>query len=440
MAQKAIREYDAKKMLARHMEKFSEGRIKYQGRAVLVTADNSLDDQVADNSWLKSERLVVKPDQLFGKRGKNNLLAVNAGFEQAKAWIAARMNREARVHQAFSASGQPLDAGVKGTLTHFIVEPMIPHTALQECYLAFSGQREGDCIYFSPVGGIDVEENRDKIITIDVPTDTDGAGFDFATPLKGQFSGGEVSQLAEFIRVCFKFYRDLHFGFLEFNPLLVAQDQIMPLDVKARLDDAAGFLCNESWAITAFPEPFGHSPTPEEKYIAELDRKSGSSMKLTILNPQGRVWTMVAGGGASVIYTDTVVDLGFGDELANYGEYSGDPSTEETREYTKTILGLMTKEKAAGGKVLIIGGGIANFTDVSKTFDGVIQALTEYAPQIRQQDIRIYVRRAGPNYVVGLAKIRQAAQNLGLNMEVHGPELHMTGIVKKAIDSLAGGN
>lgn len=25
------------------------------------------------------------------------------------------------------------------------------------------------------------------------------------------------------------------------------------------------------------------------------------------------------GGGASVIYADTVVDLGFGDELANYG-------------------------------------------------------------------------------------------------------------------------
>ncbi len=27
--------------------------------------------------------------------------------------------------------------------------------------------------------------------------------------------------------------------------------------------------------------------------------------------PQGRVWLMVAGGGASVIYTDTVADLGF---------------------------------------------------------------------------------------------------------------------------------
>ncbi len=35
----------------------------------------------------------------------------------------------------------------------------------------------------------------------------------------------------------------------------------------------------------------------------------------------GRVWTMIAGGGASVAYADTISDLGFGAELANYGEY-----------------------------------------------------------------------------------------------------------------------
>ncbi len=43
-----------------------------------------------------------------------------------------------------------------------------------------------------------------------------------------------------------------------------------------------------------------------------------------------RVWLMVAGGGASVIYTDTVGDLGFAQELGNYGEYSGAPNTQET--------------------------------------------------------------------------------------------------------------
>lgn len=60
-----------------------------------------------------------------------------------------------------------------------------------------------------------------------------------------------------------------------------------------------------------------------EVYIRELDSKTGASLKLTILNHAGRIWTMVAGGGASVVYADTISDLGYGNELANYGEYSG---------------------------------------------------------------------------------------------------------------------
>ena len=77
---------------------------------------------------------------------------------------------------------------------------------------------------------------------------------------------------------------------------------------------------------------------------------------------------MVAGGGASVIYSDTICDLGGSSELANYGEYSGAPSESQTFEYAKTILSLMTKEIHPEGKVLIIGGGIANFTNVAATF------------------------------------------------------------------------
>ena len=60
---------------------------------------------------------------------------------------------------------------------------------------------------------------------------------------------------------------------------------------------------------------------------------------------------MVAGGGASVIYSDTICELGGASELANYGEYSGAPSEQQTYEYAKTILTLMTKEKHPDGKV-----------------------------------------------------------------------------------------
>ena len=57
----------------------------------------------------------------------------------------------------------------------------------------------------------------------------------------------------------------------------------------------------------------------------------------------------MAGGGASVIYSDTICDLGASKDLANYGEYSGAPSESQTFEYAKTILSLMTKVKHSEG-------------------------------------------------------------------------------------------
>ena len=80
---------------------------------------------------------------------------------------------------------------------------------------------------------------------------------------------------------------------------------------------------------------------------------------------------MVAGGGASVVYSDAIAAHGFAHELANYGEYSGAPSEGQTYEYAKTILDLMTRgTPREDGKILIIGGGIANFTNVAATFKG----------------------------------------------------------------------
>lgn len=40
--------------------------------------------------------------------------------------------------------------------------------------------------------------------------------------------------------------------------------------------------------------------------ILVLTLQTSASLKFTVLNPKGRIWTMVAGGGASVIYADTV--------------------------------------------------------------------------------------------------------------------------------------
>ncbi|EPS61060.1 hypothetical protein M569_13741 [Genlisea aurea] len=48
--------------------------------------------------------------------------------------------------------------------------------------------------------------------------------------------------------------------------------------------------------------------------------------------------------------------------------------------------------------------------------------------------MQLYVRRGGPNYQKGLAKMRSLAEEIGVPIEVYGPETTMTGICKQAID------
>jgi succinyl-CoA synthetase beta subunit len=124
-------------------------------------------------------------------------------------------------------------------------------------------------------------------------------------------------------------------------------------------------------------------------------------------------------------------------EMANYGEYSGDPNEEFTYLYARTLLDLMTRKPNPKGKFLLIGGGIANFTDVANTFKGIIRALKEYQKPLQDNKVKIYVRRGGPNYQEGLTQMRMLGERLGVPIEVYGPETHMTKIVSMA---LAGGN
>ncbi|MGC8721472.1 MAG: ATP citrate lyase citrate-binding domain-containing protein [Caldisericaceae bacterium] len=410
MAQRGIREFHAKKFLSKFFEEHPEYGFSYDGRIVLVTPESNFEKLAEENSWLKEGRLVAKPDMLFGKRGKHGLVLLNATFDEAVNWVQERMNKEVQVGKT------------KGVLTHFLIEPFVPHE--KEYYVAIKTEEEGDRIYFSDIGGIDIEENWEHV-------------EEFFVPIEGKIEQmhleGIDPLIESFIKALYNFFVEYDFTYLEINPFAINNGKVVPLDFVARLDDTALFKDSVKWGDVEFPTPFGRSFTKEEQYIRSLDEKTGASLKLTILNPDGHVWLMVAGGGASVIYTDTVVDLGFGQELANYGEYSGDPTEQETYEYAKTILDLMTRNKDEKGKVLIIGGGIANFTDVAKTFKGIIRALTEYKDKLKENNVKIFVRRGGPNYKEGLKMMEKLGADIGVPIEVYGPDLHMTRVVKMAL-------
>ena len=421
MAQKAIREADGKIMMARLLKDYTGGKYKVQNRYISVGPKTDLKKLPNKYKWLQEEKLVVKPDQLIKRRGKSNLLLLNADWEDVEKWIRGRMNRKVTVGNA------------TGVLDHFIVESFVPHDEKDEYYVAITSEREGDKILFHHEGGINVGDVDAKAVKLFVSIGEMPTAKEIEEELLGKVPKERKVLIADFIEGLFKYYADLNYGYLEINPFVVDGRNVVPLDLAAKLDDTAAFVSGRKWGDIEFPSPFGRMLTKEEEYIEELDSKTGASLKLTVLNPEGRIWTMVAGGGASVIYADTITDLGFMDEMANYGEYSGDPNEEFTYLYARTVLDLMTRKKNPKGKFLLIGGGIANFTDVANTFKGIIRALREYKKKLQDKKVKIFVRRGGPNYKEGLSNMITLGEELGVPIEVYGPETHMTKIVSMAL-------
>ncbi|KAJ7689430.1 hypothetical protein B0H17DRAFT_883851, partial [Mycena rosella] len=128
-----------------------------------------------------------------------------------------------------------------------------------------------------------------------------------------------------------------------------------------------------------------------------LDVPTGTSFKLTVLKAKAASGP-VAGGGASVVYSDAITAHGFARELANYGEYSGAP--------VRTIISLITHGTHPEHKILIISGGIADFTNIAATFKGIIHAIKEFKSGLVNHNVKIYVHCGGPNYQEGLRAMR----------------------------------
>jgi succinyl-CoA synthetase beta subunit len=429
-AQKNIYEFDAKKLIARELPKYYPG-FQYHNKLALIECDTDIDKVIEENPWMKTQKVVVKPDQLFGKRGKANLILLDADCDQMKGFCNDNLEKVCVI------------SGIEGEITRLLVEPFVPHD--KEYYVSFTTERENNVIHFSFEGGIFVEENWDKVVHIPIPVDQNIQDFDLSSKMPNL--GDLKDELISFIKGLYQVFVDQDFAFLEINPFAITSDKkIVPLDVKARLDDTAAFLHLDTWGNPKnpieFPAGFGQKMSLEEERIKNLDEKTGASLKLTILNRKGRIWTMVAGGGASVIYTDTIADLGLADELSNYGEYSGNPTEEHTQIYAQTLIDLITESPDPKGKekYLIIGGGIANFTDVKATFKGIVAAIRNSVEKLKKANVKIFVRRGGPNEKQGLELMRQVGEETGIPIEIYDRYSSMTRPVARMKQKMEGEN
>ena len=431
MAQKAIREYHAKKIVYAFLPEFwPEFTQEYDGQLV-STLDNKSKHSFVNNTRKHEAGYVVKPDELFGKRGKNKLVYIAETKNDVVKWINQKAEKPVTIEQ----NGKK----ITGILNHFIVEPFIAHE--EEYYIAIKTNRDYDSLFFSMNGGVDVEENWKEVTEVRIPfvlsnTEIQDSILEPITKLLQSDPNAEA--VRRFITALYQTFKMLNFTYLEINPFVFKDNDLYILDLVSRLDDTASYQNQSLWAKAGdidFPNPFGSTLKESEASIASLDLKSGASLKFRIINPKGRIWLLTSGGGGSVVFADTIGDLGYHQEIANYSDYSGNPNSDETQEFCENIFTEMFKSPTKN-KILIVAGGIANFTDIAKTFIGVSKAITNYQEEFRKQKIKVFVRRGGPNYLQGLERMRLLGIELDIPIDVHGPETYMTEVTKLAVDSL----
>ncbi|HSE61739.1 MAG TPA: ATP citrate lyase citrate-binding domain-containing protein [Candidatus Saccharimonadales bacterium] len=348
-----------------------------------------------------AERFVVKVDQSVKGRFKKGLVKLDVTAAKLEAVIK--------------------EIGKKG-YRWLLVEPMHTHTQEDERYLSVTRGREGLTLFYSAKGGVDVESNKDAMHEVQLGDKPDWARL---------HEGTGISE--ECLKALIKTFNDNHFVFMEINPYVVLPGGVQVLDSAVEVDDAASSFV-DAWHERDIRTPHAER-SQEEQVVDQLAKKSQASFSLDMLNPNGSIFLLLSGGGASVTIADEFYSQGHGKDIANYGEYSGNPNAEETYIYTSAVLDALVRSKAKK-KVLFIGGAVANFTDILSTFKGLIRAFDEMGPQLAKQKLKVYVRRGGPREEEGLKVMRQALERHGIFGAVHDASTPIATAITEALEGL----
>ena len=365
------------------------------------------DIDLLNNNGLEN-KLVCKVDQFIKGRKNKGLVLLNSNKEEILEFVKQK------------------------SYDNFIIEKMV--NVKQEYYFAIRATVNGNELLFSIDGGIDIGNIEDVAKKIQLNIIIEELSNDIVYSLISSIKEKNIiEKMCAFIKTVFSFYITYNFNYLEINPVALTTDNVLvPIDFAVIYDDASlyKYTC-QTYDLLSYEPIINSELTDQEITIKNLDELSGSSLKFTLLNKNGSIWTLIAGGGASVLYTDAIVNRGLMNKLANYGEYSGNPSEELVYEYVCNIFSLLIKSESSDPFYLLIGGGIANFTLIDKTFAGIYKGLIEYSEDLKKKDIQIYVRRGGPNYEYALEQMNKICDECNIKCEVYGPEYPITKIVSK---------
>lgn len=375
MARVKLTEYRAKSLLVD----------SYDGVSIhFVTAKN-------DIAKLGSkQKYIVKVDQGVKKRGKQGLIRLNVTRSTAKKAV------EELAEFGFDC---------------FIAESMVQHDDSEERYLSIERTRGGVMVLYSKLGGVDIEDNPDSV--------------------KQYTDISKVPLPKKFVEHLVGVMNRENLSFIEINPLVVRGQECKLLDA-AVLADSAGMNAGKlGWSDDDIADMQQKLST--EVAIAELNGNSPASFSFRVLKPNGSIWLLLSGGGASITIADEAANRGKAELVGNYGEYSGGPTGEETQIYTEAVLDQMLRSSAKK-RALVIAGGVANFTDVKKTFTGIIAALKKNVDALNKAKIKVFVRRGGPNESEGLELMEEFLKQNKMFGSVHGSQTILTAVVDEALE------
>ncbi|OGW43340.1 MAG: ATP citrate lyase [Nitrospirae bacterium RBG_16_43_11] len=376
---------------------------------VVVTSLEQLDHLATANKWMHDGRLVAKAHEAIGSRMKLGLVKVDLDLKGALA-----ATREILGHKV-------------GTMiiSQVIISEMVPHEV--EYYLAVKSTREGADILMANFGGIEVESRWSEIkrTTVEVGAAPSIEQLEKLAKDAG-FTGDLIGKTAQFVKKLFECYEQEDGQYLEINPLSVTSGgELIALDMVTMLDADSRFR-HPDWNFN-FASEFGRPYTEDETAIMEIDSRIKGSVKFIEI-PGGNIALLPAGGGASVYYADAIVAQG--GKIANYAEYSGDPQDWAVEALTERVAAL------PGIEHIIVGGAIANFTNVKKTFAGIIAGFRNVRAKGKLKDVNIWVRRGGPFEKEGLEAMRALEQE-GFKIHVYDRYTPLTDIVDYAIQGKA---
>lgn len=373
---------------------------------VVVSSADQFDQLARANDWIQKGKLVAKAHAALGSRFKLGLVKVGLDVAGAQAAVREMLGRQVG----------------SITVSQVIVSEMVPHK--EEYYVAVKSTREGADVLMANCGGIEVEANWDRVkkLRVEVGETPSGEALEKLAKDAG-FAGALVKKIADFAGKLFACFDHEDAQYLEVNPVVVRESdgEIVALDAVTLLDADAKFR-HPDWDFP-FAAEFGRAYTKHELEVMSVDSKIKGSVKFIEI-PGGNTAMLPAGGGASVYYSDAVVARG--GKLANYAEYSGDPPDWAVEVLTEKVCSL------PGIKNIIVGGAIANFTDVKKTFGGIIAGFRKAKAEGKLNGVKIWVRRGGPREKEGLEAMR-TLRDEGFDIQVFDRHTPLTDIVDMAL-------